>query len=89
MNPSMSAVSLINSCLFSTHRQFGAIPVLVSQLRNPDNKVQLSVLGALQNLSYGRSNEENRLEIAGEHGLSEIMLALKMSRVPEVSCVRV
>ena len=89
MNPSISAISLISSCSFSTHRQFGAIPVLVSQLRNPDNKVQLSVLGALRNLSYGRSNEENRLEIAGEHGLSEIMLALKMSRVPEVSCVRV
>ena len=47
------------------------------------------MLGALRNLSYGRSNEENKLEIAGEHGLSEIMLALRMSRVPEVSFVRV
>ena len=45
------------------------------------------MLGALRNLSFGRSNEENKLEIAGEHGLSEIMLALRMSRVPEVSCV--
>ena len=43
------------------------------------------MLGALRNLSFGRSNEENKLEIAGEHGLSEIMLALGMSRVPEVS----
>ena len=49
----------------------------------------MSVLGALRNLSYGRSNEDNKLEIAGEHGLSEIMLALRMSRVPEVSYVRV
>ena len=83
---SISSVSL-TSFSFSAHRQFGAIPVLVSQLRNPDHKVQVSVLGALRNLSFGRSNEENKLEIAGEHGLSEIMLALRMSRVPEVSCV--
>ena len=83
----ISSVSLTSTFSFSTRRQFGAIPVLVSQLRNPDHKVQVSVLGALRNLSFGRSNEENKLEIAGEHGLSEIMLALRMSRVPEVSCV--
>ena len=83
----ISSVSFTSTFSFSTRRQFGAIPVLVSQLRNPDHKVQVSVLGALRNLSFGRSNEENKLEIAGEHGLSEIMLALRMSRVPEVSCV--
>ena len=47
--------------------------------------MQIAVLGALRNLSYGRANEENKLQIAGEHGLPEIMLALQMSRVPEVS----
>ena len=65
-------------------RQFGAIPVLVSQLRNADTKVQISILGALRNLSFGRSNDENKLVIANEHGLPEVMLALKMSRVAEV-----
>ena len=50
--------------------------------------MQIAVLGALQNLSYGRANKENKLQITGEHGLPEIMLALRMSRVPEVSvCV--
>ena len=71
--------------LFFLHdRTFGAIPVLVNQLRNPETRVQISVLGALRNLSYGRANNENKLEIAGEHGLAEILLALRMSRVAEV-----
>lgn len=65
-------------------RQFGAIPVLVSQLRNPDTKVQISVLGALRNLSYGRSNDDNKADIAGDHGLQEVLLALKMCRASEV-----
>ena len=77
-------LTLVAFCLLS-HRQYGAIPVLVSQLRNPDTKVQVAILGALRNLSYGRSNDENKLEIAGEHGLPELILSLKMSRVPEVS----
>ena len=60
--------------LNSIHRQFGTIPVLISQLCNPDTKVQIAVLVALRNLSYGEANEENKLQI--------------MSRVPEVSmCV--
>ena len=58
--------------------------MLVNQLRNPETKVQISVLGALRNLSFGRANDENKLEIAGEHGLAEVLLALKMSRVSEV-----
>ena len=58
--------------------------MLVNQLRNPETKVQISVLGALRNLSFGRANDDNKLEIAGEHGLAEILLALKMSRVVEV-----
>ena len=65
-------------------RQFGAIPVLVKQLRNMDTRAQIAVLGALRNLSFGRTNEQNKLEIAGEHGLAEILLALKKSRVAEV-----
>jgi hypothetical protein len=58
--------------------------VLVKQLRNMDTRAQIAVLGALRNLSFGRTNEANKLEIAGEHGLTEILLALKKSRVSEV-----
>jgi len=47
--------------------------------------VQIAVLGALRNLSYRRANKESKLQIAGDHGLPEIMLALQMSRVPEMS----
>ena len=70
--------------LFSPCRQYGAIPVLVKQLRNMDTRAQIAVLGALRNLSFGRTNEANKLEIAGEHGLTEILLALKKSKVSEV-----
>ena len=56
----------------------------MKQLRNMDTRAQIAVLGALRNLSFGRTNEQNRLEIAGEHGLTEILLALRKSRVAEV-----
>ncbi|XP_064385497.1 catenin delta-1-like isoform X2 [Halichondria panicea] len=65
-------------------RTYGAIPALVNQLRRPETRVQMAVLGALRNLSFGRANDENKMEIAGEHGLAEILLALRMSRVAEV-----
>jgi hypothetical protein len=65
-------------------RQFGAIPALIGQLRNEDTKVLMPVLGALRNLSFGRSNDENKLMIVREQGLQELMLALKMSRITEV-----
>ena len=58
--------------------------MLVKQLRNMDTRAQIAVLGALRNLSFGRTNEANKLEIAGEHGLTEILLALKKSKVSEV-----
>ena len=43
------------------YREFGAIPVLITQLNYPDLKVQLAVLGALRNLSYGRLNDDNKV----------------------------
>ena len=43
------------------YREFGAIPVLINQLNYPDLKVQLAVLGALRNLSYGRLNDDNKV----------------------------
>ena len=49
-----------------------------------DTRAQIAVLGALRNLSFGRTNEANKLEIAREHGLTEILLALKKSKVSEV-----
>ena len=58
--------------------------MLVKQLRSMDTRVQIAILGALRNLSFGRTNEQNKVEIAGEHGLTEILLALKKSRVAEV-----
>jgi len=42
-------------------REFGAIPVLINQLNYPEMKVQLAVLGALRNLSYGRLNDDNKV----------------------------
>ena len=77
--PCFTPTSIPHPC-----RQYGAIPVLVKQLRNMDTRAQIAVLGALRNLSFGRTNEANKLEIAGEHGLTEILLALKKSRVSEV-----
>lgn len=65
-------------------RQYGAIPSLISQLRHPDVRVQLAVLGALRNMSYGRTNNENKLEIADDPGLSEITALLKATPHSEV-----
>ena len=67
-----------------SYSTFGAIPALVAQLRRTETRVQIAVLGALRNLSFGRANDENKMEIAGEHGLAEILLALKMSQIVEV-----
>lgn len=80
---------LITKCVgytvpISPSRQFGAIPALISQLHNEDAKVVMPVLGALRNLSFGRSNDENKLMMVREQGLQELMLALKMSRIMEV-----
>ena len=58
--------------------------MLVIQLRNCNTRVQMSVLGALKNLSYGRTNDENRQMIVTEHGLPELLLALKNSTANEV-----
>lgn len=58
--------------------------MLLSLIRHPDNKVQITVLGALKNLSYGRTMDENKHIIASDHSLTEIMVALKNSRVSEV-----
>ena len=67
------------------YRQYGAIPALIGQLRNEDTKVVMPVLGALRNLSFGRINDENKLMIVREQGLEELMVALKIARVMEVS----
>ena len=48
-------------CSLFLYREFGAIPVLINQLNYPDLKVQLAVLGALRNLSYGRLNDDNKV----------------------------
>lgn len=66
-------------------RQYGAIPSLVNQLRNPDVRVQIAVLGALKNLSYGRANNDNKMEISSNNGLPDMMVLLKCSPHPEVS----
>lgn len=70
--------------LISLYRQFGAIPALINQLRNEDTKVVMPVLGALRNLSFGRSNDENKLMMVREQGLQELTLALKIRRLTEV-----
>ena len=44
----------------------------------------MTVLGALKNLSYGRATDDNKQVIANDHNLTEIMMALKNSRVAEV-----
>ena len=71
-----------------TCRQFGAIPALICQLRNEDTKVVVPVLGALRNLSFGRINDENKLNIVREQGLEELTMALKMFRISEVPFVQ-
>lgn len=53
-------------------------------IRHQDTKVQITVLGALKNLSYGRATDDNKHMIASDHSLTEIMMALKNSRVSEV-----
>ena len=65
-------------------RDFGAIPGLINQLRNRNEPVQLCVLQALRNLSFGRANNENKLQIVGDAGLQEMMLLLKNSSNPTV-----
>ena len=61
---------------------FGAIPCLIHQLRNHSEQVQLCILQALRNLSFGRSNNEYKLQIVGDNGLQEMMLLLKNSSNP-------
>lgn len=66
-------------------RTFGAILVLVNQLRNAESKVHVAVLGTMKNLSYGRANDENKMVIVAEKGLEELMNLLKATHVPEVT----
>lgn len=56
----------------------------MSLIRHQDTKVQITVLGALKNLSYGRVTDQNKHVIASDNNLTEIMIALKNSRVSEV-----
>ena len=65
-------------------RQYGAIPSLLVQLKHPDVRVQLAVLGALRNMSFGRTNNENKLQIADDTGLSELTSLLKVTPHSEV-----
>ncbi len=61
-------------------RTYGAIPALVNQLRRPETRVQMAVLGALRNLSFGRANDENKMEIAGRSAnLHEHVLTIRNS----------
>ena len=53
-------------------------------VRHSETKVQITALGALKNLSFGRNMNENRLLIGSDQGLNEIMATLKKSRVSEV-----
>ena len=66
-------------------RQYGAIPSLISQLRHPDFRVQLAVLGALRNMSYGRTSNESKVEIADDPGLGELTILLKITSHAEVN----
>ena len=80
------SLSIINYYLFP--RQYGGIPALISQLRSHDSiQVQMAVLGALRNLSYGRANVENKMQIASDAGLPELSLVLKSTRQSEVKVV--
>lgn len=66
-------------------RQFGGIPALISQLRTHDDiRVQAPVLGALRNLSYGRANIDNKIQIANDAGLTEMTLLLKTTQHSEI-----
>ncbi len=53
-------------------------------LRHSETKVQITALGALKNLSFGRTMNENKQLIGSDHGLTEIMALLKKSRASEV-----
>ena len=46
--------------------------------------MQVCVLQALRNLSFGRANNENKLQIVGNAGLQEMMVLLKNSSNPTV-----
>lgn len=70
--------------IYSIYRQFGGIPALVRQIRNPDSRVQLAVLGALRNLSYGRANNDNKIQIANDIGLPDMGAVLKSTQHAEV-----
>lgn len=65
-------------------RDQGAIPLLIGLLRHPERKVQLAVLGALRNLSFGRMNDTNKMTISQDHGLHELVYQLRSSRSTEV-----
>lgn len=80
----MEEESLSLSPLPPPHSDHGAIPVLVSLIRYHDTRVQITVLGALKNLSFGRTMDDNKHTIASDNNLTEIMMALKNSRVAEV-----
>ena len=70
--------------LLSSCRQFGGIPALVNQLRNSDLRVQLAVLNAIRNLSYGRANNDNKIQIANDTGLPGLSYLLRTTHHPEV-----
>eukprot|EP00731_Ephydatia_muelleri_P025434 Em0017g517a len=67
-------------------RTFGAIPVLVSQLRNAESRVHIAVLTTMKNLSYGRANDENKLAIVAEQGLEELMNSAEDNTCSRVVC---
>ena len=57
----------------------------MTQLRkHRDYRVHVAVLSTLRNLSYGRTNVENKLMIASDSGLPEMTLLLKTTPQPEV-----
>ena len=61
--------------------EHGAIPVLTSLIRHQDPKVVATVLGALKNLSFGRTTTDNKHAIASDHALMDIMMALRNTQV--------
>ena len=68
----------------SPRREHGVIPILVNLIHHPDTKVQITVLSALKNLSYGRTTNENKHLIATDQRLMEIIKVLRSSRVAEI-----
>lgn len=67
-------------------RQYGGIQALVGKIRSHDGnfQVQMAILGALRNLSYGRVNVDNKRQIAGDTGLHELSFVLKTTGHAEV-----